>query len=112
MKKGIRLPKWNKFGKVILTRRNSMDGVIWSSIMIFWLIVMSVVGHKLKEDRVINGYLISGGILFPAIYLWQKYAYGFEKMGWFAYLVCFLCTGFILRITDRKMNKKESEINK
>jgi hypothetical protein len=73
---------------------------------------LSIVSHKLKEDRVINGYLISGGILFPAIYLWQKYAYGFEKLGWFAYLVCFLCTGLILSITDGKLNKKESEINK
>jgi hypothetical protein len=46
-----------------------LSGVIWISIMILWLIVMSVVCNKLKEDRVINGYLIGGGILFPATYL-------------------------------------------
>jgi hypothetical protein len=58
-----------------LTRRESMSGIIWISVMFLWLIVMMLVGLKLKDDRVINGYLISAGILFPAIYLWQKYAY-------------------------------------
>jgi hypothetical protein len=90
-----------------------MSGVIWISVMFLWLIVMILVGRKLKEDRVINGYLTSAGILFPAIYLWQKYANGFEKMGWFAYLLCFLCTELILRLTaPSKLNKEESELNK
>jgi hypothetical protein len=83
-----------------------MSGVIWISVMFLWLIVMILVGSKLKENRLINSYLTSAGILFPAIYLLQKYDNGFEKIGWFAYLLCFLCTGLILRLTaPSKLNK-------
>ncbi|RZT23622.1 hypothetical protein [Fictibacillus sp. BK138] len=86
-----------------------MNGVIWILIMVFWLIIMSFIGKKLKNDRVMNGYLISAGILFPAIYFWQKFANGFEKMGWFAFVICFLCTGIILRITNPlELDKEES----
>jgi hypothetical protein len=88
-------------------------GFLWLAVMILWFITMILVGRKLKDDRFINGYLISGGILFPAIYLWKEYASGFNKLGWFAFLLCFLFTGLILHLTaPSKSNKEKSELNK
>jgi hypothetical protein len=85
-------------------------GYILISVIVFWLIVMSITASKLKEDRFINGHLISAAILFPAIFFWTKSVSGFEKMGWFILSICFLFTSLIFRVIGTKDN--ESNKNK
>jgi hypothetical protein len=85
---------------MFIDRRPSIHGQRYYivGIILVWAIVMTITGRKLKEERFINGHLISAAVLFPAIYWWKETADGFEKLGWFIFLICFLLTSLIMGI--------------